>query len=225
MKKFIPLELSLAERLAAAQLVNPFCGFCRTEHAAVEELKGLLSAMMPGPAPAEPVGGPGKVHHPLHNIAEWRKGCSCATGHPSTCEECTEGLVQAIQRWFHQQVVSAQTQELASRVVDALLEDEKTEGFDLTAGMFGATFSALVAELANQQDTIKEMGELIDDLNQQLSDNGSAEGVVVDGSALRQLLDALSGPGHLIRELQVTRGLPGHTNPIDLLTEQLRAAR
>jgi hypothetical protein len=38
--------------------------------------------------------------HPLKNIAEWRKGCSCATGHPSTCEACTEGLIQAIENWF-----------------------------------------------------------------------------------------------------------------------------
>lgn len=190
--KTIPLDPALAERLAAAQLAAPFCGFCRTERAAVEELKVAmgfgaidecdpvaLMSMMPGPAPAEdgpnrqlevyalaasaaPVGGPGKVHHPLRNIAEWRKGCSCATGHPSACEECTEGLVAAIQKWFHEQVTAAQTQDLATRIVEALLEDEKTEGFDLTAGMFGAAFSALVAELANQQATIEEMGELVD---------------------------------------------------------------
>lgn len=102
------------------------------------------------------------TYHPLVNIATWRKGCSCATGHPSTCEECTEGLIVAIQKWFHEQVTAARTQDLAERIVSALLEDEKTEGFDLTAGMFGAAFSALVAELANQQATIQEMGELID---------------------------------------------------------------
>jgi len=42
-KNIIPLELSLAERLAKSQLATPFCGFCRTERAAVEELKQRLS--------------------------------------------------------------------------------------------------------------------------------------------------------------------------------------
>lgn len=42
------------------------------------------------------------IKHPLTNIAEWRKGCSCATGHPRTCEACTEGLVKAIEGWFAQ---------------------------------------------------------------------------------------------------------------------------
>lgn len=57
MKKFIPIELSLAERLVAAQLENPFCGFCRTERAAVEELKVAMTrtALSPtGRLPSQP---------------------------------------------------------------------------------------------------------------------------------------------------------------------------
>jgi hypothetical protein len=40
------------------------------------------------------------TYHPLKNIEEWRKGCSCSTGHPSTCESCTDGLIKAIENWF-----------------------------------------------------------------------------------------------------------------------------
>lgn len=39
--------------------------------------------------------------------------------------------------------------------------------------------------------------------------------------ALCTLLAALEGPPHLIRELQVTRGLPGSDNPIDLLVKSV----
>lgn len=47
--------------------------------------------------------------------------------------------------------------------------------------------------------------------------------VLVDAEALRQVLDALNGPGHYIRELQVTRNLPGNNNPINTLVEQYNA--
>jgi hypothetical protein len=43
----------------------------------------------------------------------------------------------------------------------------------------------------------------------------------VDASALRQILVALNGAGHLIRELQATVSLPG--SPIQVLTEQFNA--
>jgi hypothetical protein len=52
--------------------------------------------------------------------------------------------------------------------------------------------------------------------------------VSVDAEALQQVLNALIGPGHHIRELQFTRGLPPlgslPRNPIDLLIEQYNAA-
>ena len=41
----------------------------------------------------------------------------------------------------------------------------------------------------------------------------------VDAEALGEVLRALKGPGHLIRELQVTRGKL-FNNPIDTLIEQ-----
>ena len=44
--------------------------------------------------------------------------------------------------------------------------------------------------------------------------------VLVDKDALRRVLEALVGPPHLIRELQVTRGpLVGDDNPINILIE------
>ena len=47
--------------------------------------------------------------------------------------------------------------------------------------------------------------------------------VEVNAEALRQLLQALVGPGHHIRELQFTRGLPGSANPIDTLVAEYNA--
>lgn len=49
--------------------------------------------------------------------------------------------------------------------------------------------------------------------------------ITVNADALRQVLQALVGPGHLIRELQATRGpIVGKDNPINLLIEEYNAA-
>ena len=44
--------------------------------------------------------------------------------------------------------------------------------------------------------------------------------VTVNAEALRQVLQSLIGPSHLIRELQYTRGIPGDENPIDMLIRE-----
>lgn len=46
--------------------------------------------------------------------------------------------------------------------------------------------------------------------------------VTVDAKSLREVLQALMGPGHLIGELQATRSLHklGYPNPIETLIEQ-----
>lgn len=44
--------------------------------------------------------------------------------------------------------------------------------------------------------------------------------VFVSAEPLRQVLQALIGGGHLIRELQMTRGIPGDENPIDQLVRE-----
>ncbi len=52
--------------------------------------------------------------------------------------------------------------------------------------------------------------------------------VTVSADALRQVLNALNGPAHYIRELQVTRNiskLPGmNPNPINILVDEYTAA-
>lgn len=52
------------------------------------------------------------------------------------------------------------------------------------------------------------------------------ETITVDAKALREVLDALVGPPHLMRELQATRSLHRltHDNPIEMLIEQYNAA-
>lgn len=51
----------------------------------------------------------------------------------------------------------------------------------------------------------------------------SMESLVVDSKALKQVLSALNGPAHHIRELQATRNLPGDDNPINTLINQYNA--
>lgn len=48
--------------------------------------------------------------------------------------------------------------------------------------------------------------------------------VTVSTDALRQVLEALNGPGYHIRELQAIRNLPGMSNPIDTLIDEFNAA-
>ncbi len=48
--------------------------------------------------------------------------------------------------------------------------------------------------------------------------------VTVTAKALHQVLGALIGPGHYIRELQATRNLPGIDNPINTLIDEYNAA-
>lgn len=47
--------------------------------------------------------------------------------------------------------------------------------------------------------------------------------VEVSADALRQVLEALNGPSHYIRELQVTRTLQGYENPINVLVKEYNA--
>lgn len=49
------------------------------------------------------------------------------------------------------------TQALAGEIVEALLKDEKTDGFDLCAGMFGTELSKLVRRLAADHLELAEL--------------------------------------------------------------------
>jgi hypothetical protein len=48
--------------------------------------------------------------------------------------------------------------------------------------------------------------------------------VRVSAKALHQVLGALVGPSHYIRELQMTRNLPNIDNPINTLIDEYNAA-
>lgn len=51
------------------------------------------------------------------------------------------------------------------------------------------------------------------------------EKITVSADALQAVLKALVGPGHLVRELQATRGpLTGELNPINILIDEFNAA-
>jgi len=50
------------------------------------------------------------------------------------------------------------------------------------------------------------------------------ETVTVNAQALRTVLEALNGPSHLIRELQVIRNLSGHECPINRLINEYNNA-
>lgn len=196
MKKLIPLDLSLAQRLAAVQLTNPFCGFCRAERAAVEELKSVLlkdavdAYWAPLKKIAERLESPGETRHPLVNIEEWRKGCSCSTRYPGTCEEGTEGLMNAIQSWFHawetlpltgqpvgydegglqRQAINAMPgparqpvdYDYLRELIAAQKKDTTQGAWDSMCSEAGAVIEDVLADLDQAQATIKEMGELID---------------------------------------------------------------
>ena len=52
----------------------------------------------------------------------------------------------------------------------------------------------------------------------------SKRSISVSAKALEELLRAVMGPPHHVRELQATRGLPGFDNCIDLLQREFNAA-
>lgn len=101
---------------------------------------------------------PGRVYHPLVNIAEWRKGCSCAPKEfPVQCEACTGGLILAVENWF--------TQHRNSRIlgIAGVLEDlDARAGLPMTVdAKAAAIIRHLEAELYAAQDQIAGLQELM----------------------------------------------------------------
>lgn len=98
------------------------------------------------------------THHPLRNIIEWRKGCSCATpGSPAECTPCTVGLIEAIERWHEQNncVHGGLIGKLAAMDVDALYSEDEVfvaeaaqvlgfETVDDDASVYACTLGQLV---------------------------------------------------------------------------------
>lgn len=105
---------------------------------------------------SERVARKGEVHHPLASIETWREGCTNATKDaPAECQACTEGLIEAIEKWFLQN--PAYTPFLAE--IGAALKDETlSDPAQITAGI-----RDLQAQLEQAQATVAEMGGVIDD--------------------------------------------------------------
>lgn len=98
------------------------------------------------------------THHPLTNIAEWRKGCSCAPKEfPVQCEACTEGLIKAVENWF--------TQHRNSRIlgIAGVLEDlDARAGLPMTVdAQAAAIIRHLEAELYAVDDQVEGLQELM----------------------------------------------------------------
>lgn len=67
--------------------------------------------------------------------------------------------------------VTPESRALADRIVQALLNDELIEGYDLEAGMFGTQFSQLIIELAALGGPLyAELAAERDTLRKQLTD-------------------------------------------------------
>lgn len=101
---------------------------------------------------------PGRSYHPLVNIAEWRKGCSCAPkDFPVRCEECTEGLIRAVENWF--------TQHRGSRIlgVAGVLEDLDARGSlpETVDGRAAEIIRHLESELYAADDQVEGLQELM----------------------------------------------------------------
>lgn len=102
-----------------------------------------------------------RTHHPLANIAEWRKGCSCAAT-PVQCEACTEGLIKAVEHWFTQDR-STSTEVLAS-LQSYLVADARVGGQRKSTKMVNLAYQHiedLDAQLYAAQDQVEGLQELM----------------------------------------------------------------
>lgn len=70
-----------------------------------------------------------RPHHPLQNIALWRKGCSNTMfgGKPSDCKDCTEGLIDAIEKWFLYESSEMGTIQVHDRIFKVVAKFADTE--------------------------------------------------------------------------------------------------
>lgn len=216
MKKYIPLELSVAQRLAAVQLENPFCGFCRAERAAVDELKVAMALSPTGRSPSQPALPGERVSAPGTELfsSDFTAVEERVAAHYASAEDYrSEGDGIWLRRGFLRDILQRTGKALGKPGPIKLL-------------YLPEAAQKLRDEFDQAQATIKEMGELIDQQAAELQSLRDPGKVTVSRDALARVIWALEGAPHLIRELQMTRGLPGlPVNPIDLLVEQLRSPK
>lgn len=251
MKNTIPLELSLAQRLAATQLINPFCGFCRTEKAAVDELQAKLAARPSEPethsreedmarAAADYPDLPYKYGSMVQLAGTDFVGMIDGYSHgsrrysvsldvfpaqmkpwPAPDDHDEQGLEDAAIRAMGGPARQPVDYDELRRLIAEAKARPGECAWDSLDKAAGAAIEDVLLDLEQAQATIKEMGEQIDALVAE-KDATSAGTIAVDRRALRQVLGALQGPDYMIRELQATRGLPGGANPIDALIGQTK---
>lgn len=163
MKKFIPLELSLAERLVAAQLENPFCGFCRTERAAVEELKAAIAKPS-----AQLWFSPSLAY--LEEL-EKKQGFG-------TIDGCDEG---GLERLAISQMPGPARQPVDYDELQRLISEVHASPGECTWDELdkaaGSAIEDILLDRYQLQATIKEMGELID---QQAAELAAARNVLTE---------------------------------------------
>lgn len=125
-------------------------------HAVDCPAKGLdWASMNVKTEPQKPV----RIRHPLVNIAEWRKGCSCAPKEfPVQCEACTEGLIRAIEGWFTQR--NTRRGPVADNILQNL-DDRAGAKVKGIAGDAATLIRELDAELYAAQDQVAGLQELM----------------------------------------------------------------
>lgn len=115
-----PTEQTL--ETARAALFAPYGG-SSFKYAVVDELSEIVR---PQASLSEYKQASGRItRHPLVNIKTWRGGCSCSKESPAECQACTEGLIDAIERWFEQGTVVAKDEAQATIVEMGELIDQQ----------------------------------------------------------------------------------------------------
>lgn len=161
MNKLVPIDLSLAQRLAAVQLENPFCGFCRAERAAVEELKSAMTLSPTGRLPSqptlhdEPVAQPGAaLVEADFSALELRMAAHFgADTEVETCQQGRDYRSDGDGIWLRRGFLSG----ILRRTGEPLKKGRPAKLIELPE-----LAAKAAGELEQAQATIKEMGDLID---------------------------------------------------------------
>lgn len=111
------------------------------------------------------------------------------------CPECSNTAVMVAPA-YAKQLSSKPVTTLATRIAEAVAADERNGGCDLSAGMFGPTLSALVAELAQQeadlyaaQDQVAELQRMLDASDKALAN--AQKGITARDQLLALIKDCL----------------------------------
>lgn len=91
---------------------------------------------------------------------------------------------------------------LSARICDAVAKDEQAEGCDISAGLFGPSFSELVVELAackHAADKLKTVLTGLPELLEEVSEH--LQGLPTEHMGRQPAADELVGFGGMLREV------------------------